>query len=274
MKEKDMEKGAAQGKKRSTRSEAVAQRLMDAIERGEFETGSRLPSESVLAKQFQVSRATLREAFKKLEQMGTIRARQGSGTYVLYNPNNNSMSTVGQDGNPDIAVMVNELFTVNHFQVTQYLDARKAIEFSAIDLAITCMDNENLINLNNIVTASELPSCTVEDYHNYDCMFHRELVRASKNQFLYQFWLILEPCLRDQVSRIVDKNAFGASRQMHRQIFEAILHRDKKEALALMEKHYSTILGRFFLKATQISKDTHSQEESTKTTFMEESSAE
>ena len=45
--------------------------------------GSRLISEPELAKQLNVSRATLREAMRTFETQGLIRRRQGSGTFVV-----------------------------------------------------------------------------------------------------------------------------------------------------------------------------------------------
>lgn len=46
------------------------------------EPGTVLPSEPTLAKQFGVSRATLREAMRGFEDRGLIERRQGAGTYV------------------------------------------------------------------------------------------------------------------------------------------------------------------------------------------------
>lgn len=236
-------------RKRPSQSEIVAKKLMDAIMSGEFETGSKLPSEKVLSEHFQVSRVTLREAFKSLEEMGAIKARQGSGTYVMYDPQKQAASPAEP---ADTASALSGAFTfnVNNFQVTQYLDARKAVEFAAVDLAIVCMDNENLYRLNDLVEKQYDPDCTDEKYAELDCQFHREIVRASKNEFLMQFWFILEPCLREQITRILhEKESFDHSKNMHREIFEALLKRDRKQVHELLEAHYGTILGRFFMQA-------------------------
>ncbi len=235
-------------KRKKTRSEIVAERLMNAIVSGEFETGSRLPSETAMAEHFQVSRMTLRQAFKELEKRGAIQARQGSGTYVLYDPNAPQPAEDRHTDRTDLGGAFT--FNVNRFQVTQYLDARRAVEFAATDLAVVCMGNENLVRLNEIIEKMYAPDCIPERYAELDCQFHREIVRASQNVFLIQFWAVLEPCLREQVTRVMHgKETFDRSKDMHRQIFNALLHRDRKRIHELLEEHYSTILGRFFLQA-------------------------
>jgi GntR family transcriptional regulator len=46
--------------------------------------GDRLPSEPQLAKQFGVSRATLREAMRTFETQGLVQRQQGVGTFVVH----------------------------------------------------------------------------------------------------------------------------------------------------------------------------------------------
>ncbi|MCE5251739.1 GntR family transcriptional regulator [bacterium] len=61
---------------------SVAERLRDSIFSGEYVDGDRLPTEPVLAKQFGVSRATLREALNQLEGEGIINRIHGLGTFI------------------------------------------------------------------------------------------------------------------------------------------------------------------------------------------------
>jgi GntR family transcriptional regulator len=60
----------------------VQQYIHHLIETGSYKPGQQLPSEADLASQLSVSRPTLREALRYLEQEGVIVRRQGVGTFV------------------------------------------------------------------------------------------------------------------------------------------------------------------------------------------------
>jgi GntR family transcriptional regulator len=64
------------------RSVSVYEELASRIAQGRFTAGDRLPSEHDLAAEVGVSRATLRDALRMLEDDGLIRRIQGSGTFV------------------------------------------------------------------------------------------------------------------------------------------------------------------------------------------------
>lgn len=61
----------------------VAERLIEDIRAGKLTVGSRLPGELELVADFGVSRHTVREALRRLEDLGLIGRRQGVGTVVL-----------------------------------------------------------------------------------------------------------------------------------------------------------------------------------------------
>ena len=58
--------------------EQVADQLRELIVTGELAPGERLPTETVLAREFGVSRATVREALRLLAAQGLIRTAKGA----------------------------------------------------------------------------------------------------------------------------------------------------------------------------------------------------
>lgn len=64
-------------------SERVAEAIRRTIVEGKFRPGETLPPERTLAQRFQVTRNTVREALRMLEQARLVSIRQGSGVRVL-----------------------------------------------------------------------------------------------------------------------------------------------------------------------------------------------
>jgi len=60
----------------------VAQHLRSRIMQGEFAPGARMPSETQISMDYDVSRVTVRTAVKLLESQGLVDVRHGSGTFV------------------------------------------------------------------------------------------------------------------------------------------------------------------------------------------------
>jgi len=61
----------------TTQDSSIAAELRDDILRGQYRRGERLPSERDLAQRFGVHRSTIREAFKRLDQLGVARIAPG-----------------------------------------------------------------------------------------------------------------------------------------------------------------------------------------------------
>lgn len=66
-------------------SDVIEQQLEYLILEGTLRPGEKLPPERELAKQFDVSRPSLREAIQRLEAKGLLLRRQGGGTFVQSN---------------------------------------------------------------------------------------------------------------------------------------------------------------------------------------------
>ena len=63
-------------------ADVIEDRIESMILDGSLELGEKLPAERELAKKFDVSRPSLREAIQRLESKGLLTRRQGGGTYV------------------------------------------------------------------------------------------------------------------------------------------------------------------------------------------------
>lgn len=66
-------------------SDVILARLEAMIVEGSLQPGQKLLPERELAKQFEVSRPSLREAIQKLEAKGLVTRKQGGGTFVAEN---------------------------------------------------------------------------------------------------------------------------------------------------------------------------------------------
>lgn len=66
-----------------SRAEGIAEALRAQILSGKYAAGERLPSERELAQRTGANRSSVREALKKLEQLGMISIRRGGGARVV-----------------------------------------------------------------------------------------------------------------------------------------------------------------------------------------------
>lgn len=67
---------------RTLLADRLRDELLDEISSSQLQPGAKLPTEGELARRFQVSRATVREAVRGLVEAGYVVRRRGSGSYV------------------------------------------------------------------------------------------------------------------------------------------------------------------------------------------------
>src|SRR3978361_2329589 len=76
------DKTARLGPPRGTIVDQIRQNVLTLINEQVLQSGPRLESETALAERFSVSRSTVREALKRLEQEGVLTAIQGHGRFI------------------------------------------------------------------------------------------------------------------------------------------------------------------------------------------------
>jgi GntR family transcriptional repressor for pyruvate dehydrogenase complex len=66
--------------------EQAVDQIKELIMEGELQPGDKLPSETHLSRELDVSRSSIREALRALESQGIIEVRSGAGAYVTLQP--------------------------------------------------------------------------------------------------------------------------------------------------------------------------------------------
>jgi GntR family transcriptional repressor for pyruvate dehydrogenase complex len=188
--------------------------------------GDLLGSERQLAEQFRVSRVSVREALRTLENMGKVEIRRYSGIYVA-NPNASALVAELTAGLPIDTAFLNYL-----------VDVRAAIETKVVAL-VAARSDADLRSIRALLTSidAEIRRGGGEE-GSLDLRFEAALARESSNPLLarvqrlvHQLWVAAWSELGIAPG---DRRALHAE---HVAIFEALEAGNADNAVELMEEH-------------------------------------
>ncbi|MBO9435131.1 FadR family transcriptional regulator [Ruegeria sp. R13_0] len=159
-------------------SAQIAQAIRNAIVSGELIVDERLPSESELADQFQVSRPTVREALKRLAAQSLIRTQRGAtgGAFV------NRISF--EDAYSQQITTSTLLLSMNAVSFDTACEARYALERACAALSAQRRTADQLATMRAEIFRQAQPGLTDEAFCASDVAFHRALVDGADNPVL------------------------------------------------------------------------------------------
>jgi DNA-binding FadR family transcriptional regulator len=157
---------------RSRLVDQVVEILTDAVVDGRFPPGSTLPPERDLAEQLGVNRTSLRQALSRVEQLGLIRTRHGSGTVVL-----------DPVDNPDPRVVARLLEHADPALVGDLFEVRAGVVAMAARLAAERANGPDVERLRHTLTAVA-EARTAGDRQTAEMAWFAALVDASHNRAL------------------------------------------------------------------------------------------
>jgi len=150
--------------------DALAGALKTRILAGELPAGSKLPSESGLAADYDVSRTVVREAVSRLRAAGLVDTMQGRGSYVL---------AVTE---PDEA---NDRFPIRGWaDLVHLMELRVAVESEAAGLAAERRTSAQLAVITRGLDGFSRVTGHPERLVEADFAFHAAIADASGNPFL------------------------------------------------------------------------------------------
>jgi GntR family transcriptional repressor for pyruvate dehydrogenase complex len=210
------------------RVEEVARELVGRIRSGEWQPGTRLPSEQSTADQFGVSRTVVREAIARLKNEGLVVTRQGSGAFVR------DWQTSSLHLGPEISKSLKSVLFI--------AELRKGIEAEAAALAAERRTHKDLAAIQKAFARVSETARVRGDSTRADMGFHRAIADASHNpyyaavldylsQFLVQALRVSRgnEALRDDFARQVENE--------HLDIVDAIRRKDSSAARLAAQIH-------------------------------------
>jgi len=157
--------------KKGSLVETAIESLRQAIEKGDWALGEKLPVESVLSESLGVSRNTVREAVRVLVHVGMLETRQGDGTYVR------ATRDAGET-----------LRRIARTRLADQLEVRIMLESEAAKFAALRRTEEDLKRMTDALDARALAAKSLEARIHHDEQFHHAVVRASHNPALLELY--------------------------------------------------------------------------------------
>ncbi|HEU0337086.1 MAG TPA: GntR family transcriptional regulator [Gaiellaceae bacterium] len=210
--------------------EQVADQLRELIVQGELRPGDRLPVESALARDFGVSRATVREALRLLAAQSLVRTEKGAtgGSYVTL-PTAATISSL-------VHANVGLLAETRNVTLEELLEARELVEVPAARLAALRRSEDDLEALR--ATVPDDSARGTQEEFSYNAEFHSCVLGASRNTLLVVSAQPIFSVLQTNLARSTLGRHFHRSiHAHHHRILAAVEAGDAAAAAAEMHDH-------------------------------------
>ena len=226
--------------------ERVAENLKFMIASGELPPGSPLPAERQLIDRFSISRTTLRQAYRILENVGLIECLPGKGRFVRKSRIERTPSGV---------------VPLQDESILELVEARMIFEPAIAAEAAKHASPSDLTKIRRILTktSKDVESLTHRAECDYD--FHLLMAEATHNFIFVNIMKMMFNLVMVTHERIygllADKEIFLRE---HDEIYNAVLGRDIKKASRLMTEHvlrvYRTLQDGIALEGIRTSGET------------------
>jgi DNA-binding FadR family transcriptional regulator len=210
--------------------EPAIEHLLDAIERSRLRPGDRLPSESELAKQLEISQPTLRQALRILERSGLLSMRRGNGGGIFL------VAELIPDDLIQTSIVSEERAMLD------VLVGRRVLETAVCELASQVATAEDYAELDR---ALKLHRTHLGDRlltSRADALYHRLVIRAGHNATLQGAMRAVTrdmAIVRSTYISGLESNAY--SLEIHERQLEAMKEKDLEALRQLLDAHFRIV---------------------------------
>lgn len=206
----------------------IATMLKEAIADGRYQPDERLPPERELADHFGAARNTVRQALNLLEKDGLVIRRAGSGTYIqtaLVEPGLPSLREIAEITSP-----------------VELIDVRIAIEPVIVQMASANATSRDIDEIERHLNELEDAHGDYDRFSIADETFHMAIAQATRNPLFVWIYAGVNDVrghenwdkMKKSVLSVTEIETYNNE---HRQLWDAIAHRDSQRAKQLMISH-------------------------------------
>lgn len=200
---------------------------------GNLRPGDRLPGERELAEQLGISRNSVREGLRILENMGVTSSQHGAGHYIALN------------FDESMTEMLSLIYTMKGMGRDDLNQFRYCLEREAMHLAVDYASEQQKIMIGKHLEAL-LAAETEKDRYEHDMALHMTLIEASRNDYLITTYRALTNVIEDYIPVFRGKIIEGMKsnhklEDTHRMLVMGVVNSDLRTGLEGLSRHFEYI---------------------------------
>ncbi|MFN3226039.1 MAG: GntR family transcriptional regulator [Hyphomicrobiales bacterium] len=213
-------------------SEQIEDAILNAIRKGEYAPGTKLPSERMLMEMFNVGRPSVKEALLMLERKGFVQLKRGVAPIVLEPTPRGAMDAIGD--------MVQAMLD-DSSRRSEFYDLRVMLETYAAMEAARIHDEDDIEALAEALEACRAAKGLAKEFRDADQAFHHCVMATQQNSVAKALhgalieWGLYNPEHGPGIESIHARVI-----AQHEAIFEAVRYSNAPAAAEAMRTHLLT----------------------------------
>ncbi len=206
--------------------EQILSVIHEYIFEGELKSGDELPSEKEFSEKLGVSRFSLREALRVAQTQGLIEINQGKKPTVAYPSASHAVNMISLT-----------LKRNSKKSLFDLISAREALECKIARIAAGKITEEQLYEIEEIISLMEIENRPLDYYVKKDTEFHNKILK-SIDSFVFEIMLSsVTELISESREATLKSGGIKRASDAHRRIFLALKKHDPDLAEKEMRQH-------------------------------------
>ena len=212
-------------------SDQIKNILKQGILDGHFKPGDKFPPEVEIARQYNVSKVSAREALREMESEGLIQKKRGifGGSFVA------------EPGAEKMVNVVSNSFLFGGVTVTDLAEFRQILEPGLARLAAKRRTDADLAAMESCIKDIQVSIEKGEPNQTKAIGFHRLIADACHNLFISSLMEALVAVFQQVLAKEPDFETANKDIEYNRLFYKYIKNRDGEKAHEIMMQHFDTL---------------------------------